>query len=453
VYNAAVQLSVKPQARTEITVSELTRRVKDLLEGQSELAGIWVRGEASNVRLAGAGHLYFTLKDASAQLRCAYFGFGRGKRQPPADGELLLVHGDVRVYERAGEYQLVADDFVRAGVGDLAAQFEALKQRLAAEGLFDEERKAPLPFLPRRVALVTGSATAALRDVLNVLGRRAPYLEAVLFPAAVQGETAPAELIAALAAADACPEVELILLVRGGGSLEDLWCFNDETLARAIAVTQRPVITGVGHEIDFTIADFVADRRAPTPSAAAELAAPDGAQLAQQLAGLRSRLARGAGQGPDAARERLARLFDHRLLRDVAGALEERTQDLDGLAGGLAQRAAIAAGLDGAGGALPLLQQLAGPLARALAEYGYSLPRKVEALPRALRLRLGEIEAQLKAGQATLLARDPAAPKKLGFALVWDSLSGQLVRDPAQLAADAQLRIEVREGEFTARRD
>jgi len=208
--------------RQELTVSEVTRRVRRLIEGAAELAAVWVRGEASNVRLAGSGHLYFTLKDSQSQLAVAYFRFGK-RRKPPADGEALLVHGDVRVYEVRGEYQLIADDLIRAGAGDLAAQFEALKRKLDAEGLFAAERKVPLPEVPRRIGVVTGIATAALQDVLNVLRRRAPYLDIVLFPASVQGEGAPPELIAALRAADQCPGIEAVLLVRGGGSRRAHW--------------------------------------------------------------------------------------------------------------------------------------------------------------------------------------------------------------------------------------
>ncbi|MBN2081759.1 exodeoxyribonuclease VII large subunit, partial [bacterium] len=216
----------QPAERTELTVSELTRWIKQLIEGEPRLEHVWVRGEVSNVRLAGSGHLYFTLKDSQAQLRIAYFRYGQ-KRKPPADGEALMVHGDVRVYEARGEYQLIADDLIKAGVGDLAAQFEELKQKLAAEGLFDSERKVGRPRVPQQIAVVTGRATAALQDVLNVLKRRAPYLDIVLFPASVQGDGAPPELIAALKTADACPGIEVILLIRGGGSIEDLWCFND----------------------------------------------------------------------------------------------------------------------------------------------------------------------------------------------------------------------------------
>lgn len=444
---------VEPPA--ELSVTQVTRRVKELVEGAPDLSGIWVKGEVSNVRLAGSGHLYFTLKDSAAQLRCAYFNFSRGKRKPPADGMAALVHGDVRVYERGGEYQLIADDLIKAGVGDLAAQFEALKARLAEEGLFDAEHKLPLPGVPRRIAIVTGIATAALQDVLHVLRRRAPYLSVVLFPTSVQGDAAPAEIRSALAAAAACPGVEVVLLVRGGGSLEDLWCFNDEALARVLYAMPLPVITGVGHEIDFTIADFVSAHRAPTPSAAAELVAPDAAELRAGVAQYSRRLARALGHKLDGARNDTARLFDRRLLRDVAGRVEAVQQELDNLAQELVEAAvertqlgAAAAGREyGA-----LLSRLAAPLLKRLEALSNKLPREREDLARALKYRLDEAAARLRAAQGQLAGRDPRAPKKLGFALVWKD-DGTLVRDPAQVALGERLRLEVRDGELHAKRE
>jgi len=452
-YNSAMEQSPsKPAKRAELSVSEVTRLVKALVESEPGLSAIWVRGEVSNVRLAGSGHLYFTLKDAGAQLRVAYFGFGRGKRKPPADGEALLVHGDVRVYERAGEYQLVADDLIRAGVGDLAAQFEALKRKLDEEGLFEAARKVALPAVPRHIAVVTSLTTAALQDVLNVLARRAPYAEVAVFHASVQGEGAPAEIIEALKAADICAGVELILLVRGGGSLEDLWCFNDEALARALAEIRRPVISGVGHEIDFTIADFVADQRAPTPSAAAEMAAPDAADLRSGVEQLRQRLLRGTLQAMQTAEAGLERLFDRRLIRDVVGQVEGLAQDADDHAGRLSTAAAAAVQLGAVRAYETQLATLALPLQRALDDAQYRLPQRREGLLRALRLRLDELAARLKAQAAELNACDPRAPKKLGFALVWAE-SGALVRSPEQVRAGERLRVEVRDGEFPAIRE
>ncbi len=436
--------------RQELTVSEVTRRVRRLIEGAAELAAVWVRGEASNVRLAGSGHLYFTLKDSQSQLAVAYFRFGK-RRKPPADGEALLVHGDVRVYEVRGEYQLIADDLIRAGAGDLAAQFEALKRKLDAEGLFAAERKVPLPEVPRRIGVVTGIATAALQDVLNVLRRRAPYLDIVLFPASVQGEGAPPELIAALRAADQCPGIEAVLLVRGGGSLEDLWCFNDETLARTLAEVQRPVITGVGHEIDFTIVDFIADRRAPTPSAAAELVAPDAAELRTGVDAASGRLLATLQHALDGAGDELERLFDRRVVRDVLGSVEQGGQEVDDAAQRLAELAATGVQLDEEEGLGDLVARLADPLARQLDDAEHLLPRLEGDLLHGARAGYESVVAELGARERELTARDPRAPKKLGFALVWDK-EGQLVRDAEQVKPGDQLRVEVREGEMDVKR-
>lgn len=437
-------------ARSELTVSELTRHVRELIEGAPQLTRVWVRGEASNVRLAGSGHLYFTLKDSQAQLRIAYFRFGK-QRKPPSDGDALLVHGDVRVYEPRGEYQLIADDLIKAGVGDLAAQFEALKKRLHEEGLFAEERKVLPPRVPRRIGVVTGIATAALQDVLNVLRRRAPYLDVVLFPASVQGAGAPPELIAALSAADECPGIEVILLVRGGGSLEDLWCFNDERLARVLAEIQRPVISGVGHEIDFTIADFVADVRAPTPSAAAELVAPDAVELRGSVDGGSAKLLSLLKRGVDDARQDLERLFDRRVVRDVLGRLESDSQDLDLLAQRLAGSGVGAVMLDEERGLEEYVERLAAPLARRLDDAGHDLPRLRADLMRAGRSAYNQLATEVANAASRLKAGDPRAPKKLGFALVWDQ-DGKLVRDAAAVRPGDRLRVEVREGEMDVER-
>lgn len=451
-------------ARGELSVSELTRRVRVQLEGSSELRDLWIRGEASNVRLAASGHLYFTLKDEQSQLRCVFFAFARPGRKPPDEGMAVLIHGSVRVYERAGEYQLLCDDIIKAGKGDLAARFEELKAKLAAEGLFDPARKRRPPGIPRCIAIVTSPTTAALQDVLNILRRRAPYLRVIIFPALVQGDSAPPELIAALSAAERHPEVEAILLVRGGGSIEDLWCFNDEKLARHIATLERPVVSGVGHEIDFTIADFVADQRAPTPSAAAELIAPDVQDLHGGLGQLGYRLARDIGRTLQLKGQELQRLFDRRLIRDVAGRVQSSSQGVDGLSERLLAAAigrthgaealrlgsAAAAGADWYG---LLLQRLSLPLAR-----GIDLARRrgqlrQEDLLRALRLRLEAQRRGLDGQAAHLKGLDPRAPLGLGFSLVWQAAadgSRTLVRNPQQVQAGEALSVETKGGSFEA---
>jgi len=274
-----------------LTVRQLTMYIRDLIDQDPRLGDVWVQGEISNFTRASSGHLYFTLKDEAAELRCvmwrsqaAWLGF------EPAHGDAVLAHGQISVYEPRGQYQLTCDALQPAGLGELNRQFELLKARLFAEGLFGEARKRPLPLFPRRVGIVTSPTTAAFQDVLNVIRRRYPLLSIVLCPALVQGREAPPQLIAALERLNQRDDIDLILLVRGGGSLEDLWCFNDEALVRAVAGSRIPIVTGVGHEIDFTLVDFAADRRAPTPSAAAELVTPDGALLAQQIIGLQARL-------------------------------------------------------------------------------------------------------------------------------------------------------------------
>lgn len=269
-----------------LSVSAVTRYIRERLELDPTLQDLWLEGEISNWKQAASGHIYFTLKDSEASIRCVIWRSTAQRLVPTSgalgDGEAVLAHGRVGVYEAGGNYQFYVDDLEPAGRGELHLQFEALKRQLSAEGLFDEERKRPLPLFPQRLGVVTSRDAAALRDILNVLARRYPLVEVVLAPTPVQGDEAPPQIVRALEAI-AGAGVDVILLARGGGSLEDLWAFNDERVARAIAACPIPVVCGVGHETDFTIADFVADRRAPTPSAAAELATPDRAELARAV--------------------------------------------------------------------------------------------------------------------------------------------------------------------------
>src|SRR3972149_4477212 len=256
------------------TVSALNRRVRGVLDADETLQDVWVTGEISNLSRPASGHVYFTLKDAEASLRCVMWREIASRQILPREGQSVEVHGRISLYEAGGQYQLYADGLRPAGEGELYARFVALKARLEAEGLFAPERKRPLPAWPRRIAIVTSPSAAALQDVLTVLARRYPLAEVVLAATPVQGEHAPPEIVKALARANrARPDV--ILLVRGGGSLEDPWAFNDEGVVRAVAASAAPVVAGVGHETDVTLVDFAADRRAPTPSAAAELVVPE----------------------------------------------------------------------------------------------------------------------------------------------------------------------------------
>ncbi|MCC6905867.1 MAG: exodeoxyribonuclease VII large subunit, partial [Anaerolineae bacterium] len=259
-------------------ISDLNRYVRDRLEEDYRLQELEAEGEVSNFRVPGSGHAYFTLKDASAAIRCVMFGFTREHAGPkPKDGDQVVVRGRVTLYEAGGDYQIICDRIRPAGIGDLYTQFERLKAKLYAEGLFDTADKLPIPERPAVIGVVTSPSTAALQDVLNVINRRNPLARVILSPALVQGEGAPPQIMAALRLLEQLAQPpDVILLVRGGGSMEDLWCFNDEALARAVAdLTARvPVVSGVGHEIDTTLVDFAASLRAPTPSAAAELVTP-----------------------------------------------------------------------------------------------------------------------------------------------------------------------------------
>jgi exodeoxyribonuclease VII large subunit len=275
------------------TVTTLTRHIREALESDVELQDVWVEGEISNLSRPASGHIYFTLKDSGASLRCVVWKSGVPRLGVVLqDGMAVSAHGRIGVYDAGGQYQLYADQVRAGGEGALFQEFLRLKSVLEAEGLFAAERKRPIPLLPRRIGIVTSPSGAALQDVLNTLRRRLPMLEVILAASQVQGTEAPAQLVRALEALNReQPQPDVILLARGGGSIEDLWAFNDERLVRAIAASAAPVICGVGHETDFSLSDFAADVRAPTPTAAAEVATPTTAlELAQRLSDLSMRL-------------------------------------------------------------------------------------------------------------------------------------------------------------------
>lgn len=390
-----------------LTVSDLTRRVRELLETDYRLQDVWVSGEVSNVSRPASGHLYFTLKDAQASLRCVMWRPDSARLlAPPRDGQAVEAHGRVSVYETAGQYQLYADSLRPAGEGILYQEFLRLKARLEAEGLFEAERKRELPAWPAHIGLVTSPSGAALRDVLHVLRRRFPLAEVTLAPTPVQGDEAPAGIIAALQALNRHARPQVILLVRGGGSIEDLAAFNDEGVARAIAASHAPVVSGVGHETDFTITDFVADRRAPTPSAAAEIVTPDIAELSADRQALAVRMAEAFGQH----------------LRTLRWGLEERRFQLQ-LASPRAQVA----------GARQRLDDLRG---------------RVEAgITSGLRLRRSAVGGLAQ----TLRAVGPAAVLARGYAVVSLGTGGPVVRSRQQAKPGSPLEVRVADGVFPAR--
>lgn len=434
------------------SVSGLTALIRDQLEGR--FSGLWVEGEISNHRIPGSGHHYFTLKDPFAQLACVFFK-GAASRCPVrlADGMRVQVYGNLSVYEARGQYQMVAQVVQPRGLGDLQAQFEALKRKLEAEGLFAPERKQPLPPFPERIGIVTSSSGAALRDILNVLSRRSPWLQVQIYPARVQGDGAAEEVAAGIRFFDRLTgetRPDLILVARGGGSIEDLWAFNDEQLARTIAACSLPVISGVGHEIDFTIVDFVADRREPTPSAAAENAAPEGASLRRHLGRLRETY--------DARiQQRLAYLQRHALslkreveAREPGRKLRSWAQTVDYLEErmerGLAARMQQGrTDWESAGRALQRLhpERRLDRLRERLDQLGLSMERAAEQ-------RCDEAERRVHTLAELLQTLSPQSVLKRGYSITTDA-TGRALTDAQQVRPGDVLRTRLAQGEITSR--
>ncbi|MEJ2006776.1 MAG: exodeoxyribonuclease VII large subunit [Acidobacteriota bacterium] len=322
-----IPLNLVPE-RKLYTVAELSLAVKDLLE--SAFPDIWVTGEVSNFRAAASGHLYFTLKDTSAQLRAVCFrNQARYLKFKPQDGLSVIARGHLSVYEARGEYQLYVEYLEPAGLGALQFAFEQLKQKLAAEGLFDLVRKKPLPVLPRAIGIVTSPRGAAIRDILRIIKRRFPNMNIVLYPATVQGESAAAEIVEGIEYFNQQPMVDVVIVGRGGGSLEDLWPFNEEIVARAIAASKLPIISAVGHETDFTIADFVADMRAATPSAAAELVVHRKEDFLAEIQNRVRHLSQNLRLRVSEARHQLIQLQMHRIFLHLPARVLERSQRID----------------------------------------------------------------------------------------------------------------------------
>ncbi|MGA2342485.1 MAG: exodeoxyribonuclease VII large subunit [Steroidobacteraceae bacterium] len=394
--------------RDVYSVSRLNREVRALLERGFGM--IWLEGEISNFSRPSSGHWYFSLKDAGAQVRCAMF---RQRNMSCAftarDGQKVLVRARVGLYEPRGEFQLIVEHMEDAGLGALRRRFEELSAALAAEGLFAPERKRPLPALPKRIGVVTSPTGAALRDILHVLARRFPAVRVLIYPTAVQGAQAASEIIAAIQLAGRRAECDILILARGGGSLEDLWAFNDERLARVIVASPIPVISGVGHEIDFTIADFAADVRAPTPSAAAELAVPDALEWLSAIARLGTRLERCMRRRLGERRERLRWLDRRAALVSPMARFAERAQRLDELDERM--RRALRRRLDGHRQRLHWLRgraALVSPAAR-LAQHALELENCRQRILRALRHALGTRRTRFTADERRLWQASPLA--------------------------------------------
>ena len=314
-----------PMLNKAMTVSQLNRQVKRMLE--VSFGQIWVAGEITGLSRPSSGHWYFSLKDERAQIRCAMFkGFNQNLKFQPKEGDLIIVRAKVSLYEGRGDYQLIVEGMEPAGLGQLQAAFEALKLKLLQEGLFDPAHKKPIPEMPKRVAVITSPTGAVIHDIISVTKRRFPALEIILLPVSVQGDSAAGEIAAAIALANRLQLADVLIVGRGGGSLEDLWAFNEELVARAIFNSEIPVVSAVGHEVDFTIADWVADYRAPTPSAAAEKITPDQFELMQRLDQQQRRLSYFMQHRLDKLAEQLSRLSQR--LKHPGETLREREQRL-----------------------------------------------------------------------------------------------------------------------------
>ncbi len=317
-------------ASKTITVSQLTYALKRLIEENFLLEGVWVQGEISNFTAHSSGHLYFTLKDAGACIKCVMFKSQAWTLKfKPADGQEVAIRGRIGVYEKSGQYQLYVEEMSPSGLGGLYQAFVKLKEKLEGEGLFDPDRKRKLPTLPQQIGVITSPTGAAIQDIIKILRRRRPNLDILIFPAQVQGAEAPASLIKALNDAARFQYLDLVIIGRGGGSLEELWAFNDEGLARMIAGFPKPIISAVGHETDFTIADFVADLRAPTPSGAAELAVPDQQSLTNQVKQYQNRLYQAVNRKLQNERRVLGKIIQNRVLAFPKQSLDIRRQEVD----------------------------------------------------------------------------------------------------------------------------
>jgi len=388
-----------------LTVAQLVRQIKDVVEADDILRDVWVRGEVSNFLRASSGHLYFTLKDRDAAIKCVMWKSHAGHVfRLPKDGDAIETHGNISMYETRGDVQLYVDEIKLAGAGALWEEFERLRTRLDAEGLFAMEHKRPLPQFPRTIGVVTSRTGAVLHDICRILARRYPLTQVLLAPTQVQGDAAPPQIVEAIQRINDAT-IDVLIVARGGGSLEDLWAFNDERVARAIYDSRVPVISAVGHETDFTIADFVADVRAPTPSAAAELATPDVRELSAAVRATQVRIAQ-------IAREKIS---------DARVALSRQVNDLERYS----------------------------PMARIANDR-----QSVDELARRAAMRVRQLIAlqrgELNGATRHLAALNPQATLARGYAIVREKKSGRVVKRKSQVTGRKEIAVRVSDGEFDA---
>lgn len=412
--------------QSPVSVSELTSKIRRLLETQ--VAEVFVEGEISGYRGAGSGHLYFDLKDNAAIIKCVVWSRDAARiNYVPKDGDKVELRGRLTVYDQRGVYQIVATSLRPAGQGRLYLQFLEMKERLAAEGLFDSQRKQSLPEFPKCIGIVTSPTGSVIRDILHVLGRRAPHVEVLIFPARVQGEGAAAEIVKGLRVLNSLSDIDVIILARGGGSLEDLWCFNEEIVARAVADSDKPVISAVGHETDHTIADYVADLRAPTPSAAAEIVARESEELL-----------------------RILEQTEHRMKKS----LKEKYAFLQ-TAVHLRARLEMAV--------IPRVQMLQSKLKEFERSHAFQRPitrlnemRQTvddfsDNMGRHLADRIKDFRFQLKSHEIHINALNPTSILKRGYSITTDATTGSVISSTSQISLEQDVKILLADGTFAAR--
>lgn len=435
--------------RTILSVSELNSEVNLLMSRSFPL--LWVEGEISNLARPASGHLYFTLKDDRSQIRCALFR-NRNLRISikPENGMHIVVRGRVGLYEPRGDYQLIAEHMEDAGIGRLQRQFEELKQRLADQGLFDESHKQELPEHPRRIGIITSPSGAAIRDILQVLNRRSPQTPVLIYPVQVQGEKAATQIEMAIRKADADKRCDVLILARGGGSIEDLWSFNDEQLARAIYYAKTPIVCGVGHEIDFTIADFVADIRAPTPSAAAELVAPEREQLLTSLMQIELWLKQRMQQIIAEKQQRLDWVLLRLNTQKPHNKIQQQFQRLDDLSNRLEQNLVIH------------INNSRNRLAHLLTRLEYQHParrigyeqEKIQSIQarllRAIQHQLATSQNRFSLSAARLDSISPLKTLDRGYSITRDAQTDAVISSVRQAKPEQSIRIQLADGELSA---
>ncbi len=433
-----------------ITIRDINRFIKMKLEGDASLQDIWLKGEISNFTRHSSGHMYFTLKDEGGRIKCIMFA-SYNQRLPfvPKDGMKVLARGGISVYERDGQYQFYATAMQPDGVGSLYLAFEQLKRKLEAEGLFSDRFKRPIPAYPRTVGVITSPTGAAVRDILITIQRRNPAVNVLLFPASVQGAQAAPSIVKAIAAMNELGEADVLIVGRGGGSLEELWAFNEEAVARAVRGSRIPVISAVGHETDFTIADFAADLRAPTPTAAAELAVPHAAELKQRIAGMRQQLAGALRYTLNRSRERLERASRSPVFTQPRRSLLVQAERLDRLRERMTYRmnAQYARNMD-------KLTRLSGRLAAKSPQQQAAMARhRLDALRRGLTASMNGLTKENASRFGSLIRHlDALSPLKImarGYSLVYDEKEKTLVRSIEHVQPGDLVRVRLSDGRLS----